>query len=67
LERKFGDIEIFLTTFKNDSKIETAAVELVATTLKAIEITIGFFLKSDGKLSAIPYPCSHIWQLADAW
>ncbi|KLU91963.1 hypothetical protein MAPG_10911 [Magnaporthiopsis poae ATCC 64411] len=49
LERKFGDIEIFLATFPDDTKVKTAAVELVAVTLRAIENTIGFFLKNDLK------------------
>ncbi|KAL8376086.1 hypothetical protein RB595_007279 [Gaeumannomyces hyphopodioides] len=47
LERRFGDIEIFLATFKNDATMEKAAVDLVAATLRAIENAIGFFLKND--------------------
>ena len=47
MDRKFGDIEIFLATFPEDPKIIKSAVELVATTLLAIENTIGFFLSND--------------------
>lgn len=53
LERTFGDIEIFLATFPEDPKVEKSAVELIATTLKSVEDTIGFFLTSSGEF-AVP-------------
>jgi hypothetical protein len=47
LERTFSEIEIFLATFPEESRIEKASIKLVAVTFKAIEYAIGFFLKSD--------------------
>lgn len=49
LERKFSSIELFLATFPRDPAIREASIELIATTLKAIENVIGFFLESNGE------------------
>lgn len=49
LERKFSDIELFLATFPKDDAVEEASIQLIATTLKAIEDAIGFFLEKSGE------------------
>ncbi|KAK4103950.1 hypothetical protein N658DRAFT_419668 [Parathielavia hyrcaniae] len=48
LERTFGDSEIFLATFGEDATVKKSAVQLVATTFKAVENTIGYFLTNNG-------------------
>lgn len=45
LEQKFSAIELFLATFPKDPDIREASTELIASTLKAIEDVIGFFLE----------------------
>jgi hypothetical protein len=50
LERTFREIEIFLATFPEESRIEKASIKLVAVTFRAIEYAIAFFLKSDCEL-----------------
>ncbi|KAM0263544.1 hypothetical protein ACHAQJ_001163 [Trichoderma viride] len=46
LEDLFGDVEVFLITFPDMSKIKDAAVSLVVSVMKAIEDAIGFFLSN---------------------
>lgn len=56
LERTFGIIELFLATFPDDPNVEKSAIELVATLLRAVENTIGFFLTSSGEFNmTAPY------------
>jgi len=47
LELILSDVELFLGTFPKDLNIRNSAIELVATTLIAIEQVIGFFIKSE--------------------
>ncbi|KAL9477451.1 hypothetical protein ACSS6W_007292 [Trichoderma asperelloides] len=46
LDDLFADVEVFLITFPDMSKIKDAAVSLVVSVLKAIEDAIGFFLSN---------------------
>lgn len=48
LEKTFGDIEIFLAVFQGDDNIIEASVDLLATTLRAVENTMAFFLSHQG-------------------
>lgn len=49
LERNFSSIELFLATFPRDPDVQEASMELIASTLKAIEDVIGFFLESNSE------------------
>ncbi|KAM3084606.1 hypothetical protein ACMFMG_001290 [Clarireedia jacksonii] len=44
LEKTFGDVEIFLTTFQEDDNIGEASIKLITSILIAIEDAIFFFL-----------------------
>ncbi|KAL6904148.1 hypothetical protein GGI43DRAFT_399716, partial [Trichoderma evansii] len=46
LDDLFADVEVFLITFPDMSKIKDAAVSLVVSVMKAIEDAIGFFLSN---------------------
>lgn len=48
LDDLFADVEVFLITFPDMSKIKDAAVSLVVSVMKAIEDAIGFFLSNQG-------------------
>ncbi|KAL8309092.1 hypothetical protein RB597_009390 [Gaeumannomyces tritici] len=43
----FSDVELFLGTFQGDGRIRSTSVDLVATTLVAIENAIGFFISNE--------------------
>ncbi|KAH7009847.1 hypothetical protein EDB80DRAFT_414775 [Ilyonectria destructans] len=43
----FSDVEVFLGTFPKDVGIQNASVELLVTTLDAIERAIGFFISNE--------------------
>ncbi|KAL8366417.1 hypothetical protein RB595_004950 [Gaeumannomyces hyphopodioides] len=43
----FSDVELFLGTFRDDQRIRGASVDLIATTLVAIERAIGFFISNE--------------------
>ncbi|KLU91597.1 hypothetical protein MAPG_10115 [Magnaporthiopsis poae ATCC 64411] len=43
----FSDVELFLGTFPGDVRIRKASVDLIATTLDAIERAIGFFISNE--------------------
>jgi len=43
----FSDVELFLSTFQGDVSIKNVSVDLVATTLEAIERAIGFFISNE--------------------
>lgn len=45
LERTFGNIEIFLATFGDNTTIERAAADLIAATLRVVEIYRQFLLE----------------------
>ncbi|KAH6608458.1 hypothetical protein Trco_001804 [Trichoderma cornu-damae] len=53
LEDLFGDVEVFLITFPDMSKIQDAAVSLVVSVMKAVEDAIGFFISHQVGLKAI--------------
>ncbi|KAL8282276.1 hypothetical protein RB597_009807 [Gaeumannomyces tritici] len=44
LREKFGKIEIFLATFPGDENIRLACIDMVACTLKAIELAIAYYV-----------------------
>lgn len=44
LTESFGKIELFLATFPGDENIRLASIDLVACTLKAIELAISYFM-----------------------
>lgn len=48
LDDLFADVEVFLITFPDTSKVKDAAVSLVVSVMKAIEDAIGFFLSNQG-------------------
>jgi hypothetical protein len=50
LERKFGDIETFFATFPGDENIKKASVDLIVSTLKAIEDVIRYYAKNHSEL-----------------
>ncbi|KAK4446838.1 hypothetical protein QBC34DRAFT_410940 [Podospora aff. communis PSN243] len=43
----FSDVELFIGSFPGDLRIRKAAVDLIVTTLNAIESTIGFFISNE--------------------
>ncbi|KAF2438729.1 hypothetical protein P171DRAFT_423076 [Karstenula rhodostoma CBS 690.94] len=43
----FSEVELFLSTFKDDANIRNASMDLTATTLVAVERTIGFFISNE--------------------
>lgn len=43
----FSDVELFLGTFPGDVRIRRASVDLIATTLDAVERAIGFFISNE--------------------
>lgn len=43
----FSDVELFLSTFQGDVNIRNASIDLIATTLAAIEQTIGFYTSDE--------------------
>ncbi|KAL8396359.1 hypothetical protein RB596_009845 [Gaeumannomyces avenae] len=43
----FSDVELFLGAFQGDGRIRSTSVDLVATTLVAIENAIGFFISNE--------------------
>lgn len=51
LEKRFEDIEIFLSEFQGDGNIEKASVKLLVAVLAAVEGTMGFFMSRQGKES----------------
>ncbi|PON27164.1 hypothetical protein TGAM01_v204113 [Trichoderma gamsii] len=46
LDDLFADVEVFLITFPDMSKVKDAAVSLVVSVMKAIEDAIGFFISN---------------------
>jgi hypothetical protein len=54
MEKAFGDAELFLALFPKDENIKKASTELVVATFKAVEDTIGFFIRRSGVYSALP-------------
>ncbi|EJT82233.1 hypothetical protein GGTG_02207 [Gaeumannomyces tritici R3-111a-1] len=44
LTESFGKIELFLATFPGDENIRTASVDLIACTLKAVELAISYYM-----------------------
>jgi hypothetical protein len=50
----FSDIEVFLGTFRRDTNIINASVELTTTILDAIEKAIGFFISNECKSHILP-------------
>jgi hypothetical protein len=48
LDDLFADVEVFLITFPDMSKVKDAAVSLVVSVMKAIEDAIGFFISNQG-------------------
>lgn len=43
----FSDVELFLSMFKGDANIQIASIDLIATTLEAVEGAIGFFISNE--------------------
>lgn len=52
----FSDVEVFLGTFPKDVGIQNASVELLVTTLNAIERAIGFFISNEGTSFSLCFP-----------
>lgn len=53
VDSNFADIELFLQMYPGDQNIERASINLIASTLFAVENVMAFFLKSTSKF-AIP-------------
>lgn len=43
----FSDVELFLSMFQGDPNIRLASIDLIATTLEAVERAIGFFISNE--------------------
>ncbi|ORY62060.1 uncharacterized protein BCR38DRAFT_466838 [Pseudomassariella vexata] len=43
----FSDVEVFLGTFPTDSTIRNTSIDLIITTLEAVEQAIGFFISNE--------------------
>ncbi|CAJ2500671.1 Uu.00g035240.m01.CDS01 [Anthostomella pinea] len=54
LERHFGDIETYLAMFPNDQNIISASIQMVSSTLKAVEEVISYFTMNAGLQAISP-------------
>lgn len=57
VDTMFTDIELFLQIYPGDENIQKASVDLIASTLFAIENVITFFLKGTCKYMATQFNC----------